>query len=168
MPCKVDELTFTRYGKHILSSVSELIWVIAAHTTCIVCLKSLAEPRIAVGMEPFSATSTSQPIGAVTPRAQTCSWNVQHVVPWRLRSHAAAEHSARQTGRTTRLQVVADRVTPQTSMEATIQANQSVREGQYESSLVTEQVQFHTDRIPPQHRQQGQRHSACIVFNDAT
>ena len=94
-------------------------------------------------MEPMSATSTSA-IGAAPPRTQTLSNKVQPLIPWRLRSHAAAEHSARQAACprriTTRLQVVADRVTAEASVQATNHANQMVRDGHYESSLVAEQV----------------------------
>ena len=68
-------------------------------------------------------------------------------VLWRLRSHAAAEHSQRQrlsgphSTRGTRLSVVADRVTVQTSLDLHAEANQEVRDGHYEASLVQQQVQ---------------------------
>ncbi len=100
-------------------------------------------------MEPLSATSTSA-IGSASSRAHALPNKVQQVIPWRLRSHAAAEHSARQTAcprKATRLQAVADRVTAEASLEATIHTNQIIRDGDFESSLVAEQVQSLCDRM---------------------
>ncbi|BDA47628.1 Lycopene epsilon cyclase, chloroplastic [Coccomyxa sp. Obi] len=93
-------------------------------------------------MEPFTPTSNSA-IGSAPPRAQIQSSKVLQQIPWRLRSHAAAEHSARQTAssRTSlRLQAVTDRLASQASLETTFHANQIVRDGHYESSLVAEQA----------------------------
>ncbi len=93
-------------------------------------------------MEPFTATSNPA-IGGAPPRTQTQSLSALQHLMWRLRSHAAAEHSARQTAspRTSlRLQAVTDRLASQASLESTLHANQIVRDGHYESSLVAEQV----------------------------
>lgn len=134
----------TRTARHLTIAFEVKSWSTSTSTCIPRAFQFLASHRLVVGpMEPMSATSTSA-IGAAPPRTQTLSNKVQPLIPWRLRSHAAAEHSARQAACprriTTRLQVVADRVTAEASVQATNHANQMVRDGHYESSLVAEQV----------------------------
>ena len=94
---------------------------------------------------PFAGTAVS----AASQSPRDCTH-----ISWRLRSNGAAEHSQRkaQVQRPiSRLSVVADRVSTQTSLEHAVLANQEVRDGHYEASLVQQQVLAMTSPPPLAH-----------------